>query len=290
MKTPRKKSSRRPRVVQTLPSLRRTIAAWRAAGETVALVPTMGALHAGHLSLVRLAQRRADRVVVSIFVNPTQFSPHEDLASYPRPFDADLAALGTLNVDLVWAPSVAVIYPQGFALNIVPQGPAKAGLDDAFRPNHFAGVATVVAKLLIQCQPDVAMFGQKDYQQLKVVTQMARDLDLPTRIIGAPTVRERDGLAMSSRNVYLSPVERSVAPTLHRVLKDCAGKISAGQPIGSTLARGRKAIARAGFRLDYLEARDGQTLEPMRSAKSGPIRLLVAARLGTTRLIDNVAV
>ena len=290
MKTPRKKSERRPRVVQTLPSLRRTIARWRAAGETVALVPTMGALHAGHLSLVRLAQRRADRVVVSIFVNPTQFSPHEDLSSYPRPFDADLAALAALKVDLVWAPSVGVMYPQGFAVKIVPEGPAKAGLEDAFRPFHFAGVATIVAKLLIQCQPDVAIFGQKDYQQLKVVTQMVRDLDLATRIIGAPTLRERDGLAMSSRNVYLSPAERRVAPTLHRVLKDCAKRIAAGQPIAAALARGRKAIARAGFKLDYLQARNAQTLEPVRSAKAGPVRLLVAARLGKTRLIDNVAV
>jgi pantoate--beta-alanine ligase len=290
MKTPRKKSERRPRVVQTLPSLRRTIARWRAAGETVALVPTMGALHAGHLSLVRLAQRRADRVVVSIFVNPTQFSPHEDLSSYPRPFDADLAALAALKVDLVWAPSVGVMYPRGFALKIVPEGPAKAGLEDAFRPFHFAGVATIVAKLLTQCQPDVALFGQKDYQQLKVVTQMVRDLDLATRIIGAPTLRERDGLAMSSRNIYLSPAERRVAPTLHRVLKDCAKRIAAGQPIAAALARGRKAIAREGFRLDYLQARNTQTLEPVRSAKAKPVRLLVAARLGKTRLIDNVAV
>jgi pantoate--beta-alanine ligase len=290
MKTPRKKSARRPRVVQTLPSLRRTIARWRAEGETVALVPTMGALHAGHLSLVRLAQRRADRVVVSIFVNPTQFSPHEDLASYPRPFDADLNALGDLDVDLVWAPSVAVMYPQGFALKLVPEGPAKVGLEDAFRPFHFAGVATIVAKLLTQCQPDFAVFGQKDYQQLKVVTQMARDLDLATRIIGAPTLRERDGLAMSSRNVYLSPAERRVAPALHRVLKDCAKRIAAGQPVAVALARGRKAIVRAGFRLDYLQARNAQTLQPVRSAKAGPVRLLVAARLGTTRLIDNVSV
>jgi pantoate--beta-alanine ligase len=290
MKTTRKKSARRPRLVQTLPSLRRAIARWRAAGETVALVPTMGALHAGHLSLVRLAQRRADRVVVSIFVNPTQFAPHEDLSRYPRPFEADVAALSALGVDLLWAPSVAVMYPQGFAVNIVPEGPAKTGLDDAFRPNHFAGVATVVAKLLIQCQPDTAIFGQKDYQQLKVVTQMTRDLDLPVQIVGAPTLRERDGLAMSSRNAYLSPAQRRVAPTLHRVLKDCAKKIAAGRPIAATLAQGRKVITRSGFRLDYLEARNAKTLQSVRSAKAEPVRLLVAARLGKTRLIDNVAV
>jgi pantoate--beta-alanine ligase len=290
MKTKREKSARRPRLVQTVPSLRRILASWRKAGETVALVPTMGALHEGHLALARLAQRRADRVVVSIFVNPTQFAPHEDLSSYPRPFGADLAALAAMHIDLVWAPPVAAMYPQGFAVKIVPQGPATARLEDAFRPHFFTGVATVVTKLLIQCQPDVAVFGQKDYQQLKVVTQMARDLDLQTRIIGVPTVRERDGLAMSSRNAYLSPAERRVAPTLHRVLKDCATKIAAGRPVATVLAQGRSAIARAGFKLDYLEARNAQTLAPVRTAKAGPVRLLVAARLGKTRLIDNLAI
>jgi pantoate--beta-alanine ligase len=280
----------RPRVVRTVPELRRIVARWRAARETVALVPTMGALHEGHLSLIRLAKRRAARVVVSIFVNPAQFAPHEDLATYPRPFAADLAALAALQVDLVWAPADDVMYPPGFATRIVPEGPAKAGLEDAFRPHFFAGVSTVVGKLLIQCQPDFAMFGQKDYQQLRVVTQLARDLDLPTRIVGAPTVRMRDGLALSSRNVYLSPRERAAAPTLHRVLAQCAREIGAGKPITGVLARGRNTIARAGFKLDYLEARHPQTLAPMRSAKDGPIRLLVAARIGSTRLIDNLAV
>ena len=165
----------------------------------------MGALHAGHLALVRMAQRRADRVIVSIFVNPTQFAPHEDLATYPRTFAADVAALAALKTDLVWAPAVETMYPSGFATRIVPEGPAKAGLEDAFRPHFFTGVATVVAKLLIQCAPDIAVFGEKDYQQLKVVTQLARDLDLKTRIVGAPIVREADGLALSSRNLYLSP-------------------------------------------------------------------------------------
>jgi pantoate--beta-alanine ligase len=290
MHSKHEKSTHRTRVVKTLPALRRTLAQWRAAGDTVALVPTMGALHNGHLALVRLAQRRANRVVVSIFVNPTQFAPNEDLSNYPRPFTADLHAVAKLQVDLVWAPSTDVMYPPGFAVNIVPEGPAKAGLEDTFRPHHFAGVATIVGKLLIQCQPDYAIFGQKDFQQLKVVTQMARDLDLATRILGAPTVRESDGLALSSRNAYLSPDERSIAPTLHQVLADCADKIASRRPIATVLAQGRLELTRAGFTLDYLEARDAETLAPVRSAKAQPVRLLVAARLGRTRLIDNIGV
>ena len=186
----------------------------------MALVPTMGALHAGHHALVKLARRRADRVTVSIFVNPTQFAPNEDLATYPRTFAADVAALGDGGADLVWAPSTATMYPDGFATRIVPQGPALAGLEDAFRPHFFAGVATVVAKLLIQCEPDIAVFGEKDYQQLVVVRRLTRDLGLKTRIVGAPTVREPDGLALSSRNRYLSAKERAAAPTLYRVLGD----------------------------------------------------------------------
>ena len=279
-----------PRVIRALPALERALLRWRARRDTVALVPTMGALHAGHLALVQLAQRRADRVVVSIFVNPTQFAPHEDLKSYPRTFAADLAALARIKADAVWAPSVEAMYPAGFATRIVPTGPAAAGLEDAFRPHFFAGVATVVAKLLIQCRPDIAVFGQKDYQQLKVVTRLARDLDLRTRIVGAPVVREPDGLAMSSRNRYLSPRERATAPTLHRVLTDCAEKIAAGRPIGPVLAGARTAITKAGFVLDYLQARHAETLAPVESIRGGPIRLLVAARLGKTRLIDNVAV
>lgn len=250
----------------------------------------MGALHAGHLALVRLAQRRADRVIVSIFVNPTQFAPHEDLGTYPRTFAADLAALAKASADIVWAPAVETMYPQGFATRIVPEGPAKAGLEDAFRPHFFAGVATVVAKLLIQCEPDLALFGEKDFQQLKVVTRMTRDLSLPTRIVGAPTVREPDGLALSSRNAYLSPAERQAAPTLYRELRDCAAAIRAGKPVAEVLAQGRDAIVRAGFTLDYLEARNAETLAPLGDVKAEPIRLLVAARVGKTRLIDNMAV
>lgn len=293
-----RKSSRKPnrhprvtlRTIRTLPALRRAIAEIRTRGQTVALVPTMGALHAGHLSLVKIAQRRADRVIVSIFVNPAQFAPHEDLDTYPRTFAADLAALRNIGVDLVWAPAVETMYPPGFATRIVPQGPATVGLEDAFRPHFFAGVATVVGKLLIQCDPDIAVFGQKDYQQLKVVTQLAADLGLKTRIVGGAIVRERDSLALSSRNRYLSPPERDAAPMLYRTLKDCAKNIAAGAPLAATLEDGRAAIARAGFKLDYLEARNADTLEPPGSSRREPIRLLVAARIGTTRLIDNVGV
>jgi pantoate--beta-alanine ligase len=278
----------RPLVVRTLARLRRTVGQWRADGDTVALVPTMGALHAGHLSLVRLARRRATRVVVSIFVNPAQFGPSEDFATYPRTFAADVKALREEHADLVWAPAVADMYPDGFAIQVVPEGQAAVGLEDAARPHFFAGVATVVAKLLIQCQPDVAVFGEKDYQQLRVVTAMARDLDLPVKIIGAPTVREPDGLAMASRNVHLSADERAVAPVLYRVLKLCAEKIAAGRPVAAILAEGRETLERAGFRLDYLEVRDAGTLR--RAEKGRPLRLLAAVTLGRTRLIDNVAV
>ncbi len=283
--------ARRPQVAKTVTALRRQVARWRDAGGTVALVPTMGALHKGHLSLVRLARRRSDRVVVSIFVNPAQFAPSEDFSTYPRTFAADVAALAEEKVDLVWAPAnVAVMYPDGFATRIVPEGPAVAGLEDAFRPDFFKGVATVVAKLFIQVAPDIAVFGEKDYQQLRVVARMARDLDLPLRVIGAPTVREPDGLAMSSRNVYLGPDERAVAPVLYRVLMLCAKKIAQGRAIATILGEGREAIERAGFALDYLEARHAETLQPVRSLKDGPVRVLVAARLGKTRLIDNVGV
>ena len=276
---------RRPKVARTLKALDRATAEFATAN--VALVPTMGALHEGHLSLVRRARRHARRVIVSIFVNPAQFAPHEDLATYPRTWDADVAALGREEVDLIWAPSVGVMYPDGFATQVVPAGPAQAGLEDSFRPHFFAGVATVVAKLFLQCRPDFAIFGEKDFQQLKVVTRLAHDFDLRLKVIGAPIVREPDGLAMSSRNAYLTPAERAVAPVLHRTLKECARRISAGSPIAGVLADGRKMISTAGFALDYLEARDADTLAPVRARADGLIRLLVAARLGKTRLIDN---
>jgi pantoate--beta-alanine ligase len=275
-------------VIKAVPKLRATIADFRARRETIALVPTMGALHTGHLALVRIAQKRADRVIVSIFVNPAQFAPHEDLATYPRTFTADRAALVAAGVDLIWSPDVATMYPDDFATRIVPEGPAIVGLEDKFRPHFFGGVATVVGKLLIQCEPDFALFGEKDYQQLKVVTLLARDLGLKTKIVGAPIVREADGLALSSRNRYLTPQERAVAPALHRVLKECAAAIAAGKPIGAVLRHGREAITKAGFVVDYLEARDAESLVPVGTSRSGKIRLLVAARVGRTRLIDNV--
>jgi len=239
---------------------------------------------------VRAARRRARCVVVSIFVNPTQFAPNEDFATYPRRFAADVAALTAAKVDIVWAPSVEVMYPQGFATRLAPEGVAQAGLEDRFRPHFFGGVATVVAKLFMQVNPDIAVFGEKDYQQLRVVTQMAKDLDLPLRIVGVATVRERDGLALSSRNAYLSTEERAAAPVLHRVLKESARRIRRGETIAEVLAAGAAAISAAGFALDYLEARHALTLAPIASLQDGPIRLLVAARIGRTRLIDNVAV
>ena len=278
------------RVARTVPTLRRSVLRWRAARERLALVPTMGALHAGHGALVRAARRRARRVVVSIFVNPAQFAPEEDLTTYPQTFNSDVAMLTKLEADLIWAPSTDVMYPPGFATRVVPAGPAAAGLEDRFRPHFFEGVATVVTKLLVQCAPDYAMFGEKDYQQLKVISQMAKDLDLSARIVAIPTVREKDGLALSSRNAYLSARERAIAPALNRVLKECAGKIARGEPLPQVLEEGARAIEQTGFLLDYLEARDAETLAPVTSAADGPIRLLVAARLGSTRLIDNLPV
>jgi pantoate--beta-alanine ligase len=282
--------ARAPKVLRTLTSLRRAVELFSAKGERVALVPTMGALHAGHLALVAEARRRARRTVVSIFVNPTQFAPNEDFSNYPRNFSRDLTALAKAKVDLVWAPPVQTMYPRGFATQIVPAGVALAGLEDKFRPHFFAGVATVVAKLFLQVAPDFALFGEKDYQQLRVVTQLAKDLDLPLKVIGVKTVREPDGLALSSRNIYLTARERALAPTLYRVLREGAARIKKGEAIAPALEEGRGEITRAGFTLDYLEARHALTLEPVANRKDGPIRLLVAAKIGETRLIDNMAV
>ena len=280
----------RLKIVRTVPSLRRALEPYRKGRARVALVPTMGALHRGHMALVNEARRRAKHVVVSIFVNPTQFAPHEDFASYPRNFATDLKVLREAKIDLVWAPSVEDMYPDGFATRVMPEGAAKVGLEDEFRPHFFGGVATVVAKLFTQVSPDFALFGQKDYQQLRVVTQMAKDLDLPVKVIGVPTVRELDGLALSSRNAYLSAAERAVAPMLHRVLRQCANRIKNGEKVDHVLNVGRIEIDLAGFVLDYLEARHALSLAPIELPMKGPIRLLVAAKLGKTRLIDNVAV
>ena len=282
--------ARGPTIARTIATLDRAIGKFRAAGQSLALVPTMGALHAGHIALVRRARRKADRVVVSIFVNPAQFAPHEDFSTYPRPFDADVAALRDLEVDLVWTPQLDVMYPPQFATRIVVKGPAEADLEDRFRPHFFGGVATVVTKLFTQCRPDYAMFGEKDYQQLKTVTRMSRDLDLRVEVVGIPTVREKDGLALSSRNTYLDARERAVAPSLYRVLSASAARIAAGEPIAKVVSEGAIELEAAGFALDYLEARHAETLARVETREDGPLRLLVAARLGKTRLIDNVAV
>jgi pantoate--beta-alanine ligase len=277
-------------VVRTVPALRRAVDGLRARKATIALVPTMGALHDGHVSLVRLAKRRAQKVVVSIFVNPTQFAPTEDFSSYPRTWKADVALLAAENVDLIWNPGVKTMYPDGFATKILSEGPATVGLEDRFRPDFFAGVSTVVGKLFTQCRPDFAIFGEKDFQQLRVVTQMARDLDLRVKVIGSRTVRERDGLAMSSRNVYLSPEERRAAPELYRAMKESATRLRAGDDIEAAMAAGAALAVAAGFTLDYFEVRHAETLRPIAAVKDGPMRILVAAKIGTTRLIDNVSV
>jgi len=277
-------------IARTIPVLRRAVDGFRARRAAIALVPTMGALHDGHVSLVRLAKRRAKRVIVSIFVNPTQFAPTEDFGSYPRTWKADVAKLAAEAVDVIWHPDVKTMYPDGFATRIVPEGPATAGLEDRFRPHFFGGVTTVVGKLFMQCRPDVAIFGEKDFQQLRVVTRMARDLDLGVRVIGSKTVRERDGLAMSSRNVYLSAEERRMAPELFRAMKESSARLRAGDDLSAALAVGTEIIRSAGFALDYFELRHAETLAPVTSAKDGPLRILVAAKLGTTRLIDNMAV
>ncbi len=279
-----------PVIARTIKALDAAMAAYRAKGEQVALVPTMGALHAGHLALVARARRRADRVAVSIFVNPSQFAPTEDFSSYPRTFETDIAALTEAAADLVWAPSATLMYPEGFATSVTVKGPAAVDLEDRFRPHFFGGVATVVAKLFAQCRPDYALFGEKDYQQLKTVTRMAADLDLKVKVLGVPTVREKDGLALSSRNVYLTSAERAAAPVLYRTLKASAARIAAGEPIVRVMSEGFMAIEEAGFAVDYYEARHAETLSRVESLADGPLRLLVAARIGKTRLIDNIAV
>jgi pantoate--beta-alanine ligase len=279
-----------PVIARTIKALDAAMAAYRAKGEQVALVPTMGALHAGHLALVARARRRADRVAVSIFVNPSQFAPTEDFSSYPRTFETDIATLTEAAADLVWAPSATLMYPEGFATSVTVKGPATVDLEDRFRPHFFGGVATVVAKLFAQCRPDYALFGEKDYQQLKTVTRMAADLDLKVKVLGVPTVREKDGLALSSRNVYLTPDKRAAAPVLYRTLKASAARIAAGEPIVPVMSEGFMAIEEAGFAVDYYEARHAETLRRVESLADGPLRLLVAARIGKTRLIDNIAV
>lgn len=283
--------NRAMRIVRTVAELRAQRAAWRAEGLTMALTPTMGALHAGHASLVTLARTLADRVTATIFVNPTQFGPAEDLAAYPRDEGADARMLAGAGCDLLFAPDVPEMYPVGFATRVRVDG-VSAPLCGASRPGHFDGVAQVVTKLLNQAQADVALFGEKDWQQLAVIRRLARDLDIDTRIVGAPTVREADGLAMSSRNRYLTPAERAAAPALFAALTRAAGRIAARGDVVNALAEGRAAVMAAGFSTpDYFEARDAETLDPVDSFNPDrPARIFAAARLGRARLIDNVAV
>lgn len=281
--------ARTPPVVRSIKELRKTVQGWRRRGKTVALVPTMGALHAGHLSLIELARKNAGRVVVSIFVNPTQFGPNEDFDAYPRTEPRDLELLTRAKADLLYAPSVHTMYPDEFATRVDVLG-LTARLEGASRPQHFAGVTTVVAKLFMQSLPDMAVFGEKDYQQLLVVKRMVRDLDFPIRIIAGPTLRESDGLAMSSRNAYLTPTERAVAPRLNAVLQDVARELSARRPINEAVYLGRDWLEGAGLRVDYLEVRDAETLSPLDGYITSPARLLAAVFLGRVRLIDNVPI
>jgi pantoate--beta-alanine ligase len=276
-------------VVRSVAELRRTVAGWRAAGERIGLVPTMGALHAGHMALVATAQAQCRRVVVSIFVNPKQFAPTEDLSSYPRPIEDDLAKLAGAKADLVFMPQIEEMYPTGFATTVSLGGPTQ-GLEGDHRPGHFDGVATVVAKLFIQAAPDIACFGEKDYQQLLVVRHMVRDLNLPLEIVDVPTVREPDGLALSSRNVYLSAEERRVAPTLNRVMREAAAAIIVGAPPAPALQRAIATLTDARFSVEYFALRDAATLAPLADTPSQPARLLAAVHLGRTRLIDNIPV
>ena len=275
-------------VVRTTKELRSIVKDWRRDGLSVALVPTMGALHAGHLSLAQEGLKRCDRLVMSIFVNPTQFAPGEDLDSYPRTFEEDIEKFAKAGGHVIWAPPPSEMYPDGFATHIEPAG-AGLGLETEFRPNFFRGVATVCCKLFTQTLPDYAMFGEKDYQQLRVVQQMARDLDLPIEIIGCSTIRETDGLAMSSRNAYLSKTERQTAVAMYRILNEVAQEIDrAGADIAGLCRAAEADLKAAGFgQIDYVAARDAKTLEPV-DAITRPVRVLGAAWLGNTRLIDNV--
>lgn len=276
-------------VVRTLADLRHAIAQWRKNNGTVALVPTMGALHAGHMALVEQAAQTARHTVVSIFVNPAQFAPHEDLDRYPRDEAGDLERLRHSGVDLIWAPSVEEMYPETFSTHVAP-GSAAHGLETEIRPHFFQGVATVVLKLLNQVAPDFALFGEKDYQQLCVVRQLVRDLDLPTEIVGVPTMRETDGLALSSRNAYLSPDEREIAPHLYRLICEVADAAPAGN-LDALCAEAAKNLITRGFtKVDYVEVRDAETLGPHEPGAGRLGRVLAAAWLGRTRLIDNVVV
>ncbi|MGD9509392.1 MAG: pantoate--beta-alanine ligase [Geminicoccaceae bacterium] len=279
-----------PIVAGTVAELRAQVRAWRAEGLRVGFVPTMGALHEGHLSLVREALARCERAMVSIFVNPTQFAANEDLSRYPRDEAGDLAKLAAAGTHLAFMPTVAEMYPEGASTWVEVDGLSR-GLCTDRRPFHFRGVATVVTKLLNQAQADVAVFGEKDYQQLLVIQHLARDLWIPTEIVGGATVREPDGLAMSSRNLLLTPEHRRIAPMLNRVLDQTAAVLAGGGPAAPILTDAIARLERLGFaEIDYLELRDAETLEPLAALKHRPARLLAAAFLGPVRLIDNIPV
>ncbi len=281
-----------PEIVRTVGGLRDQVAAWRRDGERIGLVPTMGALHDGHLALVRRSLDECDRTVVSIFVNPTQFAPHEDFDAYPRDEARDLAAIGALGTDIAYMPDAGEMYAGGFTTTVSVTGPSE-GLCGAVRPHFFQGVATVVSKLLLQCLPDRAYFGEKDYQQLLVIKRLVRDLDIPADIVGVSTVREADGLALSSRNAYLSDADRKTAPTLNAIMRQVAEKIGGGGDVAEAESWGRGQLAGNGFEpVDYLEVRDGETLARITNtlAPGRPARVFAAAYLGKTRLIDNIPV
>jgi pantoate--beta-alanine ligase len=276
-------------IVRNVPALRAEIAAWRNAGLRVGLVPTMGALHEGHLSLVRTAKEQCDRVVATLFVNPRQFAPHEDFERYPRDEASDSAMLAGAGCDLLYAPDRAVMYPEGFASNVIVTD-VSTPLEGEFRPHFFGGVATVVTKLLLQALPDAAFFGEKDYQQLQVIKRMARDLDIPVAIEGCATVREHDGLAMSSRNAYLSADERRVAARLNHIMHDAIKAARNGDAIAAVEAEAGRHLVAAGFTsIDYVTIRDAETLHPIADL-ARPARILAAVWVGKTRLIDNMAV
>ncbi len=277
------------KTVHTIEDLRAEIRAWRRAGETVGLVPTMGALHEGHLSLVRHSRAKTMRTCVTLFINPTQFGPNEDLDTYPRDEAGDAAQLTEEGIDLLFQPEPGEVYPSGFATSVQVEGLGDI-LEGVHRPGFFTGVATVVTKLLVQSLPDIAVFGEKDFQQLQVIKRLTRDLDIPVRIEAAPIVREADGLALSSRNAYLNSSERAIAPTLHGTISQVAEQVGRGGAPGEQADWGREQLVRAGFAsVDYLTVLDAETLDEVADA-SRPARVLVAATLGTTRLIDNVAV
>ena len=280
-------------VVRSVEALRSSVAAWREQKRTVGMVPTMGALHEGHLSLVRAAKERCGRVVATIFVNPKQFAPHEDFERYPRDEAGDAAQLAAAGCDLLFAPERAVIYPEGFATNVIVAS-VSTPLEGEMRPHFFGGVATVVTKLLLQALPDAAFFGEKDYQQLQVIKRLTRDLDIPVEIVGRPTVREKDGLALSSRNAYLSPQERAVAGRLNHILHEGVYELHQGAKIAEVEAEAQRHLKAAGFtHVDYAAVRDAETLQVLDTPsvdKNRPARILAAAWLGKTRLIDNMAV